>query len=430
MITVPYNYTIDYSHKLSIMDLYSISNYLFNMSQLANAKLLNGHERNSLGLADKIAKILTWDTTIRDELAWMDREPITYGFAVEHVFLDYVKSKPYTGEENLNEKGIVTSRPALYSYFANRRYIEISILSEMVDAGVWNAQQAFDFILLQMKRMMDSFLLEKLYYKYELLGLMCDKITDSQLNAEVFDPTKDYAETKTVNANESSLYYVKQYQTVPTGKTQRYGVIGKPYTANTVQDWEHAVGVPTDNPDTVEKGFIIELSLIKDVPTPGVGATDAEKKQNAANFVRSIRILHDKLRCNSDAYNLAGHMNGGFVVDDMVFLVRAGILAYIDVDLLVGAINPHKATFGFDVIPVSDFGMHDLGAGKHTIGLILHRKAIGLHPKYLSVRERDLAQADRVDRFLHYRFWPVQTLAAPTILIRGIQEIPAEVFKP
>ena len=208
-IKIPYEYDIDYNLQFSENEVLAIAAKVFNRNLTPNIKYLGSHDKNVLSLEDKIAKIVEIDSEIVDELAWMDGEKIQYGHAIEETYINYIKSRPYTGEQT-SKSYIVTSKPACYSFFGPRRIMSVTILSEMVDSGVRNAEQAAGFVMKFLQRLYDSKKLEKIAYKKELLGKRCALVDEAYENAEVFDPTKNYNDRKALNDTVETLVYVKR----------------------------------------------------------------------------------------------------------------------------------------------------------------------------------------------------------------------------
>ena len=424
MPVIPHNYEIDQSIKLSFYDIQALAFKIVNGLVMGNAKYIASKNKNALGLEDKIAKVIVSDSEIVDELEFMDGEEIKAGHAIEETYIDYIKSRPFTGEQTTN-KYIPTHRPAVYTYFGPRRIMSVSVLSEMNDSGFYTLSEAFDATLKMSQKLYDSYKLERIEFKRALIGKAMSKIDQAYTSATVFDPTKDYSQTTKIDDNTEILTYVKKDE-----QGSAYGVIVKDYKANTKASWDEAVGKLTDDPDEVEAGYIIPIKIKVPTVSPGTGDTDAQMKKNAEKFIIKLKFLKSKLKNNLSSCNLGGAKIGGGGSNNLVLFLRTGISAYIDIDVLLGAINPSKAATGFKVIEVPSFGKaYDMTEeGQHTLGLITKIDTIKNHKKYFNIRKDTFGEADFENTHIHYRFWPFIKTYTNIVKIVSTNQIPADVF--
>lgn len=320
---------------------------------------------NVAGLVDKIGKIVTFDTSYIDKLAFFDGEFLSFAKDIEEWQQDLLLPANYdsTGANTLAPHD-PSYRPAFYSKSLGQKTFATTIRNNNLERAVHFIEQFNELVAMISKRLFDSEAMWRYAEKRELLGLMIAECGDV------------YSTTKTFTA--STKYDVGEHLRSAAVAPIKYGIVVKPIAvATALANWAAAIA----------GGYVIEQDLITKIAKP-VDTSTAEA------FIKQLRSDVEVASDYSEGHSLSGNTLGA--TDKLVLLVKQGIMSSLDVDAMAGAFHLDKIGLPAEVVVIKDFGSSDT----QTFAVLCDRRSVRLHDSYRAVREQMNAQGDFINYFL------------------------------
>lgn len=353
--------------KLSLEQLSTFVANIVSASKISNASFVETRD-NTVGLLDKIGKIITLDTTYTiDKLARFDGEYLSYGKTIEEWQEDLIMPESYdaTGANAL-APATMPYRPVFYSYTLERKKVKATIYNNDLERAVHNEGQFIDLITMKTKRLNDSMAQYRYALKRELLGkyigLVLGEADATQATTFVAGTSYSTINTifrKTNNATDTAILVAK-------------------YTANDASNYD----------DAVAKGFLIPLNQVAKVAKPVDTSTgEAFLKQ----VKKDIEVAGDV----SEGYSLNGNTLGA--TDGLVLIVKQGIMPDLEVETFAGAFNRGDLAVNVDIIVLPDFG----GADSSVYAVLMDGRGMRLHNTYNATRDNANGDGDFLNIFRH-----------------------------
>lgn len=321
---------------------------------------------NVAGLVDKIGKIFTLDTSYIDKLAMFDGEFLSFAKDIEEWQQDLLLPADYdpTGANTLAPHD-PSYRPAFYSKSLGQKTFATTIRNNNLERAVHFIEQFNELVAMISKRLFDSEALWRYAEKRQLLGLM------------IAEAESVYSTTKTFTA--STKYDVGEHlRSASSGTGIKYGIVVKPIAvATALSTWA----------DAIAGGYVIEQDLITRIAQP-VDTSTAEA------FIKVLRNDVEIASDYSEGHSLSGSTLGA--TDNLVLLVKQGIMSSLDVDAMAGAFHLDKIGLPAEVVVIKDFGSSDT----ETFAVLCDKRCVRLHDSYRAVREQMNAQGDFINYFL------------------------------
>ena len=118
----------------------------------------------------------------------------------------------------------------------------------------------------------------------------------------------------------------------------------------------------------------------------------------AEDFILNIKQLVSTSNFATDNNSLGDELIGA--TPRLTLFIKKGILPVLEVKALAGAFNIDKLKMECDIVEVDDFG----DANAKYYALLADARGIKLHPSYLAMREKQNAEGDFINYYLHSDF--------------------------
>lgn len=333
-------------------------------SKLANTTF-SVTRNNIVGLVDKIAKIVMFDTAFIDKLDFMDAEYLQFGKTIEEWQEDLQLPATFdaTGQTTLAPQG-QSYRPAHYSFTLDEVTFGITIPNNDIEKAVNNASELVSIVAMKYKRLYDSETAWRYGVKKELIG----KAIDLAIKAQGSDATSYVAGTTALTAG---AFY--KYST-------EYGVAIVSATASSANTWAALKAA----------GKIILIDLVTTIAKP---VDDTTGEAFIKQLKQDVEIAGDM----SEGHSFNGNTLG---VSDLVLITKQGIMPSIEVDTQAGAFHTDKVGIPTEVRVVNSFGSAD-STYSSVYAVLMDKRALRLYPNYRATRDQMNAQGDFLNIFLH-----------------------------
>lgn len=354
------------THKLSYAELKSVLVTYIDSNKIASDSF-QVTRNNTVGLLDKVGKIVTMQSNVVDKLAVFDGESMEYGKTIEEWKSDLILPVDYTGDPNGDEslkEYDLTYRPVCYSYTLGRKFFPLSIKNDDIERAVNNAEQLVSIVADKTKTMNDSDIAYRYGAKRQVIAELIKRCKTAQETSTTYSNTGTYAVNTVLKQSSSS-------------DVRGIVVKAKPSTSIT---WANAVA----------QGYIIPLDLVDVIAIP---TDEASGEAFIEKVKKDVEIASDM----NEGHSLNGNTLGA--TTGLVLLVKQGVKPTLDVKTLAGAFNQDKLEMGVDVISVKDFGDNT-----DAFAVLVDKRAIRLHPTYNAVRENMNGAGDRLNMFKHFEY--------------------------
>ena len=336
-------------------------------SKLSNASFVETRN-NSVGLLDKIGKIVTLDSVFTiDKLARFDGEYLSFGKTIEEWQEDLIMPVAYdsTGAGALSPHR-PTYRPVFYSYTLGRYQIPTTIDNNDIERAVHFEEQFVSIIAMKTKRLEDSMAQYRYQVKREALGVLAGLCDD-----EMGGQNATYA-TSTAYAVNALLKYVD------SDSVTHYGIVVKAIAASNTKTW----------PQVVADGNIVELDLVTELAIP-VDTTTGEA------FIKQVKADVEVANDSSEGHSLNGNCLGA--TESLVLIVKQGVIPALEVETYSGAFNRQDVAIPAELIVVKDFG----NADPDLYAILMDGRGMRLHNTYNATRENVNGEGDFLNLFRH-----------------------------
>ena len=337
--------------KLSYAELKTLVASLVTDAKISNASFVESRD-NTVGLLDKIGKIVTLDTDYQtDKLYMFDGEYLSFGKTIEEWQEDLILPQNFdsTGANALAPSD-PTYRPVFYSYTLGRKVIKTTIRNNDIERAVHFNEQFIEIIAMKTKRLSDSMAQYRYQVKREMLAKFIGLAHAEMTNTETFTTSHAYTVGTCVRSASSG--------------TIKYGIVVKAIANTNDKNWANSVLA----------GNIIELHLEQGLAVPTDDTTGEA-------FLEQLRKDVELASDSNEGYSLNGNSLGA--TEGLVLIVKQGVMPSLEVKTLSGAFNLDKIAPNVEVIVVKDFG----GADADYYAVLMDRRGMRLHNTYNATRE-------------------------------------------
>lgn len=352
--------------KLSFAELQALVTSLVTTSKISNASFVETRD-NTVGLLDKIGKIVTLDTVYTiDKLNAFDGEYLSFGKTIEEWQEDLILPVTYdpTGANALSPHD-PTYRPVFYSYTLGRKNVPTTIRNNDLERAVHFEEQFVSIVAMKYKRLEDSMAQYRYDVKREMLAKfidLCEYEMDPS-NATSFSASTSYATVNTL---------------LKSGSPAQVGILVKKYTANDATNWA----------DAIAKGYVILLDLVTTIAQP-VDTSTGEA------FIEQVKKDIEVFSDSSEGHSLNGNTLGA--TEGLCLIVKQGIVPSLEVQTWAGAFNENRVLVPCEIIVVKDFG----SANSKYYAVLMDKRAMRLHNTYNATRENPNGEGDFLNVFRH-----------------------------
>ena len=152
----------------------------------------------------------------------------------------------------------------------------------------------------------------------------------------------------------------------------------KPYTANAEASAAAAIAA----------GYLIKNELITTIAKP-IDSTTGEA------FIKQVKGDVEIANDLSEGHSLNGNSLG--VSEDLVLIVKQGIIPAVEVETYAGAFNKQEVAIPARIIVVKDFG----SCNSKVYAVLMDGRGMRLHNTYNAVRENPNGDGDFLNLFRH-----------------------------
>ena len=353
--------------KLSVAQLKSIVASYVDSNKISVATFSDTYN-NSVGLLDKIGKIMTIPMSYLDKLEIFNGEDLSFGKTIEEWQGDLILPEDYSeaGSDALSPAGS-TYRPVSFSFTLGRKKIKQTIRNNDIERAVNNTDQFAEIIAQKYKALTDSETLFKYNLKRQALGVLIARCVYAM------DPTNATAWTDANHTNINGLYKAS------AEATDTY-VLVKAYTAGDASNFA----------DAVAKGYVIKNDLVQEIAKP-VDTSTGEA------FVKAVKADVEIASDVSEGHSLNGNTLGANDEAGLVLIMLQGVNPVIDVDVLAGAFHTDKVALPSEIKVIPDFGNDATG----TYAILVDRRILRVFNTYRAVRENVNGSGDFLNLFFH-----------------------------
>lgn len=165
---------------------------------------------NSVGLVDKIGKIITLDTHFIDKMSVFDGEELSFGKTIEEWFEDLKMPEDYDS----NGDGALaphrgTYQDPTYSYSIGRKKIAITIDNNDIERAVHNEGQFVDIISMKSKRLQDSYITWRYATKRQMVAVLINKCEEALANDSTLNLVQSIAVPTDTETSEAFIKQIK-----------------------------------------------------------------------------------------------------------------------------------------------------------------------------------------------------------------------------
>ena len=324
---------------------------------------------NTVGLLDKIGKIVTLDTSYIDKLTMFEGEFLSFGKTIEEYQEDLKLPESYSASgDGALAPHDGTYRPVFYSYTLGRKVIPMTIRNNDIERAVHFVEQFISIIQMKSKRLYDSVAMWRYGVKREMLAKLiryCQTHASSSSYAgETFANNKNYAVNDLVRSASSG--------------TIAYGIVVKAIKSGDYSNWAGAVA----------GGSVIVYDLIKEIAVPS-------DTSSSEAFIEQVKKDVEVASDLSEGHSLNGNTLGA--TEGLALIVKQGVMPVVEVEAIAGAFHEQKLALPAEVIVVKDFGSDASGA----FAILMDKRGARLHNTYRAVREQQNASGDFLNIFYH-----------------------------
>lgn len=367
------------------------------VAQLVSAGLISDNDfhvtaNNTVGLLDKVGKIVTLDTEYNiDKLNMFDGEYLSYGKTIEEWSADLILPEDHdpSGAGALAPHRS-TYRPVFYSYTLGRKKIPQTIDYDDLERAVHLEEQFVSLIAMKYKKIADSMAVYRYQIKREMIAKLYQIATDSVLGitggaTDTWDLTADnenetWANVPGTLANNGKFVLVVSGGTAAAGNDSFNGkyINVKPILGNSTKSLK----------ELVKEGYLIKLDIVKEIAKP-VDDTTGEA------FIKQLKEDVEVASDLSEGHSLNGNSLGA--TEGLVLIVKQGVMPSLETDTWAGAFNKEMVAIPSEVVVVKDFGDCD----NKVYGLLIDRRGMRLHNTYNATRENLNGDGDFLNIFRH-----------------------------
>ena len=350
--------------KLSLAQLKALVSAYVDEQKISVASFVETRD-NTVGLLDKIGKIVTLDTSYIDKLTMLEGEYLSYGKTIEEWQEDLKLP------ENFDASGSTTLaphdgtyRPVFYSYTLGEKTFPCTIRNNDIERAVHFIEQFESIITMKSKRLYDSEAVWRYQVKREMLGKLAEMCADVKTDASSFST--------------STAYSVGDL--VKSGSPTQYGIVVKPISANEYGSWALAIA----------GGAVIIYDLETSIAVP-VDASTGEA------FIEQVKKDVEIARDISEGHSLNGNTLGASE-SGLILFVKQGVVPSLEVNVLASAFHEGRVASPAQVVVIKDFGS---ASSSDVFAILMDARGCRLHNTYRAVRDQVNGQGDFLNMYLH-----------------------------
>ena len=355
---------------------------LIYVSENLQAGTWSGSTEQITGLINKVAFQRQLDGVFADKLPELDGENLETAKIIEEFYqnlnavLDYNNyfSDPTNAAQDALKPYYPQYESPLYNYSLGTKVIPTTVPYNAFEAVVNSAEKASEFVATIMKRLYDSFAV----FKYD-----CKKQAISNLVAKcVATQSTSGATAYTTNSTVLS-------------RGTRYSQSGVAYIC--IKTAAAAIN-KTLATLAAEGEYVVGIDLVSELAIPEDTSTGEAFVQSVKEYVE---IAND---INHNSINGAAI---GATPNDLLLIVKKGVMPVLDVAVLAGAFHSDKVALPAQVKVVDDIpakyfdGSTTQTLAKAPYAVLMDRRAILMHPSYMGVRDQMNGAGNYINYFLH-----------------------------
>lgn len=353
--------------KLSLIQLRSIVDEYVKSNKIS-VDTFEVTKNNTVGLLDKIGKILHIPMSYNDKLEMFDGEFLSFGKTVEEWAGDLILPQDFdaSGEDALTPSPS-TYRPVYFSFTLGRKTIKQTIRNNDIERAVHFEEQLVEIVAQKYKALTDSETLLRYDMKKQALAVLIARCVYAMnpANATAWSD----ADHETINA----LFKATAVA------TDVYTLVKK-YTQGDASSFD----------DAVAKGYLIKNQLVEEIAKPVDTSTGED-------FVLAVKKDVEIASDISEGHSLNANTLGATETDGLVLLMLQGINPVIDVEVLAGAFHTDKVALPSEIKVINGFG----NDSNNAYAILMDKRAMRLHNTYRAVRENFNGSGDFLNLFFH-----------------------------
>lgn len=356
-----------FANKATYEQIKQIANAWVAQNKISNPNFTITRE-NTVGLLDKIGKILTIEGVFIDRLGALDGEYLSFGKTIEEYAAMLVQPEDYSKESSLLENIDVGYLPPYYSYTLGRKKFRTQRFYNDMERAFHNEGEFGEWVALVLKKLYDSVAAFRYSAKKQLLGRLASEVYDLSVTADDGGTSSEFDPTSQYNVG------VGVYEDAENGFN--FGIIIKAYDGDAT-DWE----------DAIAKGFISPLNL----------QTTAAKPTDTATGEAFVKEVKQKV-LDASFISQGNSLNGNSIgaTEGLLLIVDKSVLPTIEVDVQAGAFHEDKVALPAEIIPVDGFG-----SATNVYAMLIDRRGVKLHDTYRAVRDFVDADNDSIKYIYH-----------------------------
>ena len=346
---------------------------------------------NSVGLLDKIGKIVTLDTNYEtDKLNMFDGEYLSFGKTIEEWSEDLIMVEDYdaSGSGALSPH-VPTYRPVFYSYTLGRKVIKTTIGYNDIERAVHFEAQFAEIVAMKYKRLSDSMAQYRYQVKREMIAKLYAIASDSNLAID------DSHSAISWDLNDGTAWATGTSGAVATAGFNCVNVSDSgstpanvPYLGKYIAVKGIAAASTKTIAELIAEGNLIKLDLVQEIARP-VDDTTGEA------FIKQVKADVEIASDSSEGHSLNGNSLGA--TEGLVLIVKQGVMPSLEADTWAGAFQREMLSLPAEVVVVKDFGSAD----SKVYGLLVDRRGLRLHNTYNATRSNENGDGDFLNVFRH-----------------------------
>lgn len=349
---------------------------------------------NSVGLLDKIGKIITLDTNYEtDKLNIFDGEYLSFGKTIEEWCEDLIMVEDYDANgANALSPHNPTYRPVFYSYSVGKKVIPTTIRYNDLERAVHFEAQFAELVAMKYKRISDSMAQYRYQVKREMIAKLyaiaaADDLAIDAVGAKAtWNIGGTYDEDDPWSSGVGSEAKNGRFVLTVSGGTA--GNSNDQYNGVYIAVKAIAAASTKSLVDLIEEGYLIKLDLVTEIAKP-VDDTTGEA------FIKQLKSDVEVARDSSEGHSLNGNSLGA--TEGLVLILKQGVMPSLETDTWAGAFQKEMLALPAETIVVKDFGSCD----SKVYGLLIDRRGMRLHNTYNATRSNENGHGDFLNVFRH-----------------------------
>ena len=345
---------------------------------------------NSVGLLDKIGKIVTLDSNYAtDKLNIFDGEYLSFGKTIEEWFEDLIMVEDKGDGSDALSPHRPTYRPAFYSYTLGKKVIPTTIDYNDIERAVHFEAQFSEIVAMKYKRLSDSMAQYRYQVKREMIAKLYAIASDNNLKIDSTHSaiSWDLDDGTTWAAGVSGDAATGGFNCVIVTDTgsdpDLAGYLGKYIAVKNI-----AAASTKTIAELIAEGYLIKLDLVTEIAKP---VSDVTGEAFIKQLKKDVEIASD----SSEGHSLNGNSLGA--TEGLVLILKQGVMPSLEADTWAGAFQKEMLALPAETIVVKDFGSCDA----KVYGVLVDRRGLRLHNTYNATRSNENGAGDFLNVFRH-----------------------------